>query len=82
MYLVLGLLLALAIAGPLLGADTRDGLDWTPGDFWLRRRVPGRDHPRRSGVERPGKNARTSVPPVMGDGRRTAQVDQTTRCAA
>jgi hypothetical protein len=30
-------LLALAVLGPLLGADSRDGRDWQPG-FW----EPGR----------------------------------------
>jgi hypothetical protein len=39
MLYVLGLIIALAILGPLFGADSRDGLDWTPDNFWLRRRT-------------------------------------------
>ncbi len=38
MLLVLALIIALAVLGPLFGADSRDGLDWTPDNFWLRRR--------------------------------------------
>ncbi|GAA4343585.1 hypothetical protein BJY14_005429 [Actinomadura luteofluorescens] len=39
MLYVLGLIIALAVLGPLFGADSRDGLDWTPNHFWLRRRT-------------------------------------------
>ena len=39
MLYVLGLIIALAVLGPLFGADSRDGLDWTPKNFWLRRRA-------------------------------------------
>ncbi|GGT59782.1 hypothetical protein BJ999_007344 [Actinomadura citrea] len=38
MLYVLGLIIALAVLGPLFGADSRDGLDRTPNNFWLRRR--------------------------------------------
>ena len=38
MLYILGLFAALAVLGPLFGADSRDGLDWTPNNFWLRRR--------------------------------------------
>ncbi len=38
MLYVLGIIIALAVLGPLFGADSRDGLDWTPNNFWLRRR--------------------------------------------
>jgi hypothetical protein len=37
MWILLGLI-ALAVLGPLFGTDTRDGLDWAPGDFWRRPR--------------------------------------------
>lgn len=30
---LLAVLLALAVLGPLVGADSRDGRDWQPG-FW------------------------------------------------
>lgn len=39
MLYVLGLIIALAVLGPLFGADSRDGLDWTRNNFWLRRRT-------------------------------------------
>lgn len=45
MLYALGLLLALAVLGPLLGADSRDGLDWTPNQFWLSRRDLSRRFP-------------------------------------
>ncbi len=38
MLYVLGIIVARAVLGPLFGADSRDGLDWTPNNFWLRRR--------------------------------------------
>ncbi|GAA4235746.1 hypothetical protein GCM10022254_43690 [Actinomadura meridiana] len=38
MLFVLGLIVVLAVLGPLFGADSRDGLDWTPNHFWMRRR--------------------------------------------
>jgi hypothetical protein len=38
MLLVLALFVALAALAPFVGADSRDGLDWTPNHFWLRRR--------------------------------------------
>ncbi|NVI91250.1 hypothetical protein [Actinomadura sp. BRA 177] len=39
MLYVLGIIIALAVLGPLFGSDSRDGLDWTPRNFWLRRRA-------------------------------------------
>jgi hypothetical protein len=36
-WLMLALLVVLAVAAPLFGADTRDGLDWLRGHFWLPR---------------------------------------------
>jgi hypothetical protein len=38
MLLVLAILVVLAVLAPLFGADSRDGLDWAPDNFWLRRR--------------------------------------------
>jgi uncharacterized membrane protein YczE len=35
---VLAILVVLALLACRFGADSRDGLDWTPGHFWLRRR--------------------------------------------
>lgn len=29
---------ALAVLGPLFGADSRDSLDWARDNFWMRRR--------------------------------------------
>lgn len=37
MIVMLALLIALAVLGPLFGADSRDGLDHAPGHFWRRR---------------------------------------------
>ena len=42
MLIILAILIALAILGPLFGADSRDGRDWA------RRRFPDRDEPPRS----------------------------------
>jgi hypothetical protein len=74
MYLVLAILVSLAVLGPLFGADTRDGLDWTPDNFWLRRRSPARDRRSRarSRVKRTGSHARASEARAAGDGCRTA----------
>jgi hypothetical protein len=38
MMFVLLLFVLLAVLGPLVGADTRDSLDWAPAAFWRRRR--------------------------------------------
>ncbi len=38
MLIMLGLIVAAAVLGPLFGSDTRDGLDWAPNAFWQRRR--------------------------------------------
>ncbi|MFV2175214.1 hypothetical protein ACFHW2_12990 [Actinomadura sp. LOL_016] len=37
MFLMLALIIALAVLGPLFGADSRDGLDHAPDHFWRRR---------------------------------------------
>jgi hypothetical protein len=39
-WLVPMMIVALAVLGPLFGADTRDGLTSTPNNFWLPRRGP------------------------------------------
>lgn len=39
MVYVLALFVLLAVLGPLFGADSRDGLDWTRNHFWLRRKT-------------------------------------------
>jgi hypothetical protein len=39
MLLILAVLVALAVLGPIFGADSRDGLDWAPNHFWQRRRA-------------------------------------------
>jgi hypothetical protein len=39
MLLVLALFVVLAAVSPFIGADSRDGLDWTRNHFWLRRRT-------------------------------------------
>jgi hypothetical protein len=36
--IVLIVIVALAVLGPLFGSDTRDGLTSTPDNFWLPRR--------------------------------------------
>ncbi|RAY14258.1 hypothetical protein DPM19_14870 [Actinomadura craniellae] len=66
MLFTLLFLIALAVLGPLFGADTRDSLDWAPHAFWHRRRDARR---RRSPARtsRPGETtpARTSRPAVL-----------------
>ena len=42
MIVMLALLIALAVLGPLFGADSRDGRDWAPHHFWRRRPFPVR----------------------------------------
>lgn len=54
MLYVLALFIALAVLGPLFGADSRDGLDWTRNNFWLRRR-PAQDPVRTT--DSPGRAA-------------------------
>ncbi|GAA4128911.1 hypothetical protein GCM10022416_05000 [Actinomadura keratinilytica] len=59
MLYVLIAIAGLAVAGPLFGADSRDGLDWAPGDFWLPRR-------------RTARAVRTAGSPARADGDRAA----------
>lgn len=64
MLVVIAILVVLAILGPLIGADSRDGLDWTPGAFWLRRRSgPERKRPDR-GPGTAGEPAAASPAPA------------------
>ncbi len=61
MHYVLGLLLLLAVLGPLFGADSRDGLDWTPNHFWLPRRGRSPRSLRRNGSRERTSEARAAV---------------------
>ena len=65
MLLVLALFVALAALAPFIGADSRDGLDWIPNHFWLRRRS-GRELRR---TDNPGS---ACAGPAAADGCRTA----------
>jgi hypothetical protein len=64
MLIVLAIIVALAILGPLFGADTRDGLDWAKNNFWLRRRVS-------ASFRNGGSRARADGGRVAADGRQT-----------
>ena len=62
MLIIVAIFIALAILGPLFGADSRDGRDWKPDFFRSRRDPPSRsaDSPERpsaarAAVERPRK---------------------------
>jgi hypothetical protein len=70
MLLVIAIFVVLAALTPFLGADSRDGLDWTPNNFWLRRRSDARD--RKSGLRKIDNPARTSAGLDAADGCRTA----------
>ncbi len=60
MVIILVLIAALAILGPLFGKDSRDGRDWTPGDF--QRRFRSRpEPPRSSGSPAPQAEARAAA---------------------
>jgi hypothetical protein len=72
MLVILAFFIALAILTPLLGADTRDGLDWTPGHFWLRRRPRDRRPTAKDDLRTTGSPARASAAPCAADHRRTA----------
>lgn len=64
MLIVLALFVALAVLGPIFGADSRDGLDWAKNNFWLRRRASASFRSR-------GSHAREGGGRVAADGRRT-----------
>ncbi len=61
MLIMLGLIVAAAVLGPLFGADSRDGLDWTPNAFWLRRRDTYARRFRRSDSPAPAAGGRASA---------------------
>lgn len=67
MLLVLVIFVALAVLAPIFGADSRDGLDWIPDNFWLRRRSGGA-----AGVKRTDSRAPASAGRAAADGCRTA----------
>lgn len=68
MLVMLAIIIALAVLAPVFGADTRDGLNWTPDNFWLRRRSGGRREVRssgsrgREGAGRAAEAARRTIP--------------------
>jgi hypothetical protein len=54
MLFVLAFFVVLAALAPFLGADSRDGLDWTPNHFWLRRRPGPESGPELKRTDSPG----------------------------
>jgi hypothetical protein len=62
-WLMLAVLAALAVLGPLVGADTRDGLSWTQNHFWL---------PRRTQVRTADSRVPASADHAAAERRRTA----------
>ncbi|GGV26989.1 hypothetical protein GCM10010182_57380 [Actinomadura cremea] len=62
MFFMLALIIALAVLGPLFGADSRDGLDHAPDHFWQRR--PFR-------VRRSGSPASPAAAPAAAGAHRT-----------
>jgi hypothetical protein len=65
MLLLLALFVVLAVLGPFIGVDSRDGLDWAPNHFWLRRRS-GRE------LKKPDSRGPASEGPGAADRCRTA----------
>lgn len=65
MYVIIAII-ALAVLGPLFGRDTRDGLDWARGNFWLPRRTAP-DAP----VRNPGSHGRGASGHASADARRS-----------
>ena len=63
MLLVLALFVVLAAVAPFIGADSRDGLDWTSNHFWLRRG---------SALRTTGSRVPASAAHAAADGCRTA----------
>jgi hypothetical protein len=68
MLVMLAIIIALAVLAPVFGADTRDGLNWTADNFWLRRRSGERRGVRssgsrgREGAGRAAEAARRTIP--------------------
>ena len=62
-WLLPAVLVALAVLGPFFGADTRDGLSWTPDHFWL---------PRRTRVRTPDSPVPASADHAVADHHRSA----------
>jgi hypothetical protein len=68
MLIMLAIIVALAVLAPVFGADTRDGLNWTPNHFWLSRRTGGRRRVRNPGSRgredggRAAEGARRTIP--------------------
>ena len=81
MSFMFALFVALAALTPFFGTDSRDGLDWTAGNFWLRRRsgrrsLGARAHATRSSGTRAlrtsGSPESTSADPASAAACRTA----------
>jgi hypothetical protein len=68
MLLVIAIFIVLAALAPILGSDSRDGLDWTPDNFWLRRRSGPHD------VKRTDSREPACAGLCAADGSRTAPV--------
>jgi hypothetical protein len=66
MLYLLAALVVLGALAPWIGADSRDGLDWAPNHFWLRRRPTDDDSRNADSRERAGGGR------VSSDRRRTA----------
>jgi hypothetical protein len=80
MLVILAIIVALAVLAPIFGADTRDGLNWTPNNFWLQRRS-GEGAGRRSG-RRTGRKVRSSGSRGREDAGRAAEAARRTIPAA
>jgi hypothetical protein len=81
MLSILAFFVLLAILAPLIGADSRDGLDWARDHFWLSRRPGRRDLDRggldpddrdRGGLRMSDSPAPASAAPASAAGCRTA----------
>jgi hypothetical protein len=72
MLVMLAIIILLAVLAPIAGADTRDGLNWTPGNFWLSRRSA---RPRKERIRSAGSRGRE-------DGGRAAEAARRTIPAA
>ncbi|GAA2127881.1 hypothetical protein GCM10009727_17980 [Actinomadura napierensis] len=68
MLVMLAIIIALAVLAPVFGADTRDGLSWTPDHFWLPRRSNGTP---KGKVRSPGSRGRADGDRAAEGARRT-----------